>query len=95
MAVAYQVGFIKKSELQNAHERVTHIGGTTAEGNRWTIAQPDAIAGIEKGKWNFWVSVNEKPVWVIVAVGRYGHKYLKTLYDGEQPEKLLGLPEGN
>jgi hypothetical protein len=32
-------------------------------------------------------------VWVIVAVSRLGHKYLKTEADGEQPDNLLSLPE--
>ena len=31
-------------------------------------------------------------VWVTVAISRYGHKYLKTLADGEEPNNLLSLP---
>jgi hypothetical protein len=30
---------------------------------------------------------------VIVGTSRYGHKYLKTEADGEQPDNLLSLPE--
>jgi hypothetical protein len=30
---------------------------------------------------------------VIVAISRYGHKYLKTVADGEQPNNLLSLYE--
>jgi hypothetical protein len=30
---------------------------------------------------------------VVVAVSRYGNKYIKTTADGEQPDNLLSLPE--
>ena len=30
---------------------------------------------------------------MIVAKSRWGHKYLKTDSDGEQPDNLLALPE--
>jgi len=30
---------------------------------------------------------------VVVAKSQYGHKYLKTVADGEQPNNLLSLPE--
>jgi len=30
---------------------------------------------------------------IIVAVSKYGHKYLKTESDGEEPNNLLSLPE--
>lgn len=42
---------------------------------------------------NFYVSVQNRPVKVIVAVSKYGNKYLKTEADGEEPNNLLSLPE--
>ncbi len=86
-----QITCINKSDRQNPHERITHVGGY---GNgRWKITQRDAITHIESGEWDFWVSVNGQSIWVIVAESRYGNKYLKTQNDGEQPNNLLSLPE--
>jgi hypothetical protein len=92
MAQNVQIMCINKSDRQNAHERIKFVGGVH-NGERWKVSQEDAIAGIESGKWAFYVSVNGKTVWVIVAKSQYGHKYLKTENDGEQPNNLLSLPE--
>jgi len=60
---------------------------------RWKISQERAIQGIESGEWSFYVSRGGRTVDVIVATSRYGHKYIKTVADGEQPDNLLSLPE--
>lgn len=93
MASRHEVRCIRKSNRQDPHERITHIGGVNADGTRWTLTQIDAIKGIEDGKWEFFVRKDGKEVDVIVATSRYGHKYLKTKADGEQPNNLLSLPE--
>ncbi|HEJ7891026.1 DUF3892 domain-containing protein [Serratia liquefaciens] len=89
----HQVTCIKKSHRQNAHERIQTIGGMNANGTRWSLSQVEAIAGIESGKWRFWVKANDKSVWLIVSTSAAGNKYLKTQNDGEQPNNLLSLPE--
>ena len=92
MADTHQITCINKTDRQNAHERIKNIGGVT-NNQRWKLTQEAAIAGIEAGKWRFIVSVNGQTVWVIVAVSRFGNKYLKTQNDGEHPNNLLSLPE--
>ena len=86
-----QITCINKSDRYDPHERITHVGGHVTK--PWKITQDTAIAYIESGEWQFYVSVDGESVWVIVATGRYGNKYLKTVADGEQPNNLLSLPE--
>jgi hypothetical protein len=93
MAQQVQIQCINKSDRPNLHERILNVGGVNADGTRWKVAQQQAVAGIEDGRWQFYVSANEQMVWVVVAVSRYGNKYLKTTADGEHPNNLLSLPE--
>lgn len=88
-----QIQCINKSDRYNAHERIVNIGGVNPDGGRWRLSLEAAIAGIEGGKWKFYVSVGGQSVWVIIATSANGHKYLKTQNDGEQPNNLLSLPE--
>jgi hypothetical protein len=88
-----RVDCVNKTNRTDAHERISHIGGRNADGSSWKRTEDAAIAGIEDGKWAFFV---ERPpghvVDVIIAL-RLGRKYLKTTADGEQPDNLLALPE--
>lgn len=93
MASSHEVLCVRKSDRFNSHERITHIGGRNSDGGRWQVTQEDAINGIETEKWHFYVSQGGRTVNVIVSVSRYGHKYLKTTADGEQPDNLLSLQE--
>jgi hypothetical protein len=93
MPTHYEITCFNKSDRYNSHERILSIGGRSGDGTSWRLSQVVAIAGIEIGKWSFYVNRGGKIVNVIVATSRYGNKYLKTVADGEQPDNLLSLPE--
>lgn len=94
MADRHRVRCINKTNRPDPHERIRRIGGTNADESQWRLDQGDAIAGIEAGKWTFYVERPAgDPVAVVVAVSRFGNKYLKTTADGDQPNNLLSLPE--
>ena len=92
MADQHEILCINKSDRFNAHERIINIGGGIGV-NKWRISQARAIQGIESGEWEFFVNRGGSSVDVIISTSQYGHKYLKTVSDGEQPNNLLSLPE--
>jgi hypothetical protein len=93
MTDSVEIKCINKSNRPDPHERIMYVGGINPNGTRWKLSQTDAINGIENGTWSFYVSWGLRTVRVIVAVSRYGNKYLKTEADGDQPDNLLSLPE--
>lgn len=93
MASRHEIKCINKSDRFDPHERIRAIGGVNPDGKNWKLSQTAAIEGIESGKWSFYVAAQGKVVNVIVAISRFGHKYLKTEADGEQPNNLLSLYE--
>jgi hypothetical protein len=93
MASRVEIRCINKTDRYNPHERIRNVGGVNGDGARWKTTEVEAIAGIESDKWSFYVSRGGHTVDVIVARSPYGHKYLKTVADGQQPDNLLSLPE--
>ncbi|MBW4474751.1 MAG: DUF3892 domain-containing protein [Stenomitos rutilans HA7619-LM2] len=93
MASKHEIICVNKSDRPNPHERITHVGGKDTNGSRWLLTQQTAIQKIESGTSAFFVRKAGHVVDVIVAVSRYGNKYLKTVPDGEQPNNLLSLTE--
>ncbi len=93
MASCHEIKCINKTNRFDPHERILAIGGINPNGKNWKLTQEAAIEGIEAGKWSFYVATRGKAINVIVAISRFGHKYLKTEADGEQPNNLLSLYE--
>ena len=93
MAQDLEIKCINKSDRYNPHERIISLGGLNADGSRWKLGEQSAIQGIKDKKRTFYVSKMGKRVQVIIAKSPYGHEYLKTEADGEQPNNLLSLPE--
>ena len=92
MAQNIEVKCINKTDRTDPHERIRNIGGVNPDGGRWKMSVPDAILAMEQKKYIFYVSAEEKTVWVVIAVHN-GRKYLRTEPDGIQPNNLLALPE--
>jgi hypothetical protein len=74
-------------------ERIAHVGGINPDGTTWKLSEDEAIAGVDGGKWTFYVSVNLRTVAVIVQTSAQGHRFLKTVADECRPDNLLSLPE--
>jgi hypothetical protein len=92
MALSVEIECINKLPRLDPHQRISYIGGQNADGSRWKLDLDKAIVGIESGKWAFWTTGGGRLVDVIIAI-HSGHKYLKTVSDGVQPDNLLSLPE--
>jgi hypothetical protein len=89
----YRVDCVGRSDRLNHDRRLRLIGGVNPDGARWQISEAAAIAGIEAGLWCLCVSRAGHDVEIIVAVSKYGQKYLKTAGDGLHPDALLALPD--
>jgi Protein of unknown function (DUF3892) len=94
MAESHQIRCINKLPRNDPWDKISHVGGLNSNGTRWKLTQAEAIVGIESGKWSFFVAVPQNDrVAVVVAISRFGNKYLKTVADGDSPNNLLSLPE--
>jgi len=89
----YQIQCVGRSDSMNHDRRIRCIGGVNADGARWQISEEAAIAGIEAGRWRFYLSRAGRDIDIVVATSKYGSKYIKTAEDeGLHPEGLLTLP---
>lgn len=92
MATRLQITCIRKTNRSDVHDRIHQVGGSI-NGSSWRLSQQEAIVGIERGTYSFYVFKNAHIVNVVVAISRAGNKYIKTERDDYQPDNLLSLPE--
>ena len=93
MASSVRISCINKTDHTDAHGRMASVGGVNRDGKRWKLTEANAIAGIERGEWAFYVDGPDGRSVAVIVAARLGRKYLKTVADGEQPNNLLSLPE--
>jgi hypothetical protein len=90
----HRVRCIKKADGSTPDAWIARIGGTNEVGVNWRLTQVEAIQAIEGRRWDFYIELaTGPPVEVIVATTATGAKYLKTTADGDEPSRLLALPE--
>jgi hypothetical protein len=93
MRTRHQICRVAKTAFMNHHQRLRLVGGVNPDGAWWKLPEAEAIAAIEAGRWKFFVASDRGERDVVIAISRYGTKYLKAAADGLQPESLLALPE--
>src|SRR5260370_40711927 len=97
MAHHLRIRCVVKTDQTSAHHSMHSVGGAKPDGSHWKLTQDKAISYIEDGTYVFYI---ERPpghrIDVIVAVSvdasKSLNKYLKTIADREQPDKLLSGP---
>jgi len=89
----YLISSVTRSDRLNHDRRIRAIGGVNPDGAHWRLSEAEAIAGIEAGSWSFYLDRDGRELPVIVAVSKYGSKYIKGAGDALHPESLLALPE--
>lgn len=92
MTSTAEIKCINKNPREDAYRAITHVGGYVT--SQWKLTLADAIDKIERREWEFYTtSPQGHRRKVVVAVSRFGNKYLKTEADQDTPDNLLSLPE--
>ncbi|MFA5554889.1 MAG: DUF3892 domain-containing protein [Phycisphaerae bacterium] len=90
--MAVRIRFVVKTDSTEPNERIKDVGGINNNGTLWRFSQKAIIEDIEADQYQYYVSIDNRTVPVIVAQSHSGKKYLKTELDGEQPDSILNLP---
>ncbi|AKC84152.1 hypothetical protein IMCC26134_13400 [Verrucomicrobia bacterium IMCC26134] len=74
-------------------ERIDSIAGINSDRSRWSLTQTAAIAAIEAGTDEFFVTAETGPVKLVVVAHR-DQKYLGTEREKSHPDDLISLLRG-
>jgi hypothetical protein len=85
--------FVNRAYSHDPHERIETIGGVNSDRTHWKLSQSAAIAAIEAGTDEFFLSTADRAVKVVVLT-HGGQKYLQTEREKTHPDDLLSLPSG-
>ncbi len=88
----YHVVCVNKSDSDNHHERITHLGMRAENGTYSEYNQQIVIKNIASGKWRCYLGSASRTVLVHVAESISGNKYLKTEHSRDYANNLLSLP---
>ncbi len=92
MTIVREISCTTKRDLPaSIHKHILSVGGVE-DGMRWRMSQLQVIEAIENNTYSFHITRGKRSIAVLVSMSRYGHKYIKTRDDGEQPDNLLKLP---
>lgn len=88
-----EIKWTTKSDRMAPHERILEIGVATMDGKCRRIPHAQAVEDQWNGVSLFNVAINGIMVGVKVETTPDGHRYLKSMDDGDQPDSLLALPD--
>ena len=84
------VSSVNRAYSHDPFERIAAIGGVNSDHSRWTLSQAAAIAAIEAGTDEFFVTAGGQPVRLVV-LNHEGQKYLKTERETAPSDDVLNL----
>jgi hypothetical protein len=88
-----EIDCISRADERDPERYISHVGGPKPGGSgRWLISELDAIVGIDRGNWDFYVNMAGHVLAVVIERSPGGGRFLKTVGDGQRPDALLALP---
>ena len=88
-----RISYVVQDDRCDPYRQIRFVGGTNADGSRWTLSHDEAIRGVEEGLWTFYAQLPAGDrLDVLVAESPTGEKFLRTELDADAPSVLLALP---
>jgi isocitrate lyase len=91
VAAARRIECIRQDDGRKG-PRISHVGGSNADGTPWAMPESEVIREIEAGSTKFYCDVLGQSYLVVVGTDKAGAKFLKTAIDSDSPDCLLRLP---